>query len=83
VVVVAKVSGIEVALQELDKIKDDPALKNYYLLPATRGRLLAETGAFEQAASCFSEALKQPCSEPERRFLLRRLEECQGKRIGN
>jgi len=82
-VVVARVSGSGAALKEIDRIKDDPALKNYYLLPATRGRLLVESGALEEAASCFSEALQQPCSEPERRFLLKKLQECENhEKIG-
>ena len=77
-VAVWKVHGADAALRELDEIAEHPALADYYLLPATRGRLLAERGEFEQAAECFREALRRKCSEPERRFLLRKVAECEG-----
>jgi RNA polymerase sigma-70 factor (ECF subfamily) len=76
-IAVSKVRGPEAALREIALIQDDPALANYYLLPATRGRLLAELGEREAAAKSFREALNRKCSEPERRFLLRRLAECE------
>lgn len=76
IVAQGKVHGAESALNELAEIEDDPVLRDYYLLPATRGSLLAETGEFSQAANCFEGALTRPCSEPERRFLTRRMHEC-------
>jgi RNA polymerase sigma-70 factor (ECF subfamily) len=75
-IAVSKVEGNLVALRELDRIADDPALANYYLLPATRGRLLADAGNRSAAAEALREALNRKCSEPERRFLLRKLGEC-------
>ncbi len=77
-IAVSKVHGNEAALQEVERIANDPALASYYLLPATRGRLLAEGGDFERAAAYFQEALRCQCSEPERRFLTRKLRECEG-----
>ena len=56
--------------------RDEPALANYYLLPSVKGRLLAELGDHGAAADCYRNALERPCSEPERRFLLRRLQQC-------
>ena len=76
-IAVSKVQGSAAALRELDRLADAPALANYYLLPATRGRLLAEQGNRGAAAEAFREALNRQCSEPERRFLLRKLRECE------
>jgi RNA polymerase sigma-70 factor (ECF subfamily) len=77
-VAVAKVEGAAAALTELLPLTDEPALRRYYLLPAIKGRLLLDLGDREAAARCFEHALQLPCSEPERRFLLRRLAECIG-----
>ena len=76
-IAIAKVQGREAALVEVERIASDPALSSYYLLPATRGRLLAESGELERAAEYFKDALRCQCSEPERRFLLRKLRECE------
>jgi RNA polymerase sigma-70 factor, ECF subfamily len=76
IVALGKVHGPERALDELASLEDNPALHDYYLLPVTRGSLLAERGEFSRAAICFESALRRPCSEPERRFLTRRMQEC-------
>jgi len=75
-VALAKVHGPRVALEALLAIEDDPALSNYYLLPSVKGRLLAELGDRAAAADCFNQALARPSTEPERRFLRRRLHAC-------
>jgi predicted RNA polymerase sigma factor len=46
-----------------------------YLLPAVKGRLLVEMGDRMRAAAAFRAALERPCSEPEWRWLVRRLTE--------
>lgn len=74
-VALARVSGAEAGLAALEEISDHKALSNYYLLPATRAELWARTGSRSEALSGYQEALACPCSEPERRFLERRLEE--------
>ncbi|CAN5756424.1 RNA polymerase sigma factor [soil metagenome] len=72
-VAVWKVRGAEAALADLATLETEPSLARYYLLPAVRGRLLAERGDHAAAARAFEEALDRPCSEPERRLLQRRL----------
>jgi RNA polymerase sigma-70 factor (ECF subfamily) len=74
-VALSKVSGPAAAVEAIAGLENDPALANYYLLPAVKGRLLAEIGDREGAASAFRTALERPCSEPERRWLVRRLAE--------
>jgi RNA polymerase sigma-70 factor (ECF subfamily) len=74
-VALAKVAGPSRGLEAIASLESDPALANYFLLPAVRGRLLAEMGDRVRAAAAFRAALERPCSEPERRWLVRRLAE--------
>jgi RNA polymerase sigma-70 factor (ECF subfamily) len=75
-VVVAKVRGAAEGLAAITGLDSHPRLRGYYLLPAVRGHLLLELGRRTEAAACFRAALERPCSEPERRFLQRKLTEC-------
>jgi RNA polymerase sigma-70 factor (ECF subfamily) len=75
-VAVAKVRGPSEALVSIEPLEKDPKLREYYLLLAVRGHLLMELGRRAEAAACFRAALECPCSEPERRFLKRKLAEC-------
>jgi RNA polymerase sigma-70 factor, ECF subfamily len=79
-VAVAKVHGAAAALAAVEPLAGDPKLADYYLLPAVRGHLLHELGRPADAAACFRAALECPCSEPERRFLRRQLEQCESCR---
>jgi RNA polymerase sigma-70 factor (ECF subfamily) len=72
-VAVAKHRGAEAALREIEKIMEHPALQHYYLLPATLGEFWQELGESRKAADNFRQALRCPCSEPERRFLQKKL----------
>jgi len=80
-VAVAKVRGPAEALAAIQPLVNDPKLRGYYLLLAVRGHLLLELGRPAEAAACFRAALDCPCSEPERRFLRRKLLACEGGRI--
>jgi RNA polymerase sigma-70 factor (ECF subfamily) len=76
-VVVGKVQGPARALEAIAPLENNSKLRSYYLLPAVRGHLLLEMGQRSEAAASFGAALERPCSEPERRFLRRKLEECE------
>jgi len=80
-VAVAKVRGAAEALEAVEALANDPKLRDYYLLLAVRGHLLLELGRRAEAGACFRAALECPCSEPERRFLRRKLEACEGATI--
>jgi RNA polymerase sigma-70 factor (ECF subfamily) len=75
-VAVAKVRGAAAGLAEIDVLADDPKLRHYHLLLAVRGHLLAELGRRADAARSYRAALECRCSQPERRFLRRKLAEC-------
>jgi len=76
-VVLGKLAGPEPALAAIAPLENNSKLRSYYLLPAVRGHLLLELGRWRDAADAFRAALECPCSEPERRFLRRKLEECE------
>jgi RNA polymerase sigma-70 factor (ECF subfamily) len=76
-VVVAKVKGIQQGITELRSLAEERSLRNYYLLPAAEASLLLQMGNRDEAAILFREALKRPCSEPEKRLLVRRWAECE------
>jgi RNA polymerase sigma-70 factor (ECF subfamily) len=71
-VAVARVYGPAEALTLIEPLQ----IREYPLLLAVRGHLLAEMDRLSEAAECFRAALDCTCSAPERRFLARRLEEC-------
>lgn len=74
-VAVAMCDGPTSALGLVDKIADCGRLSGYYLLPAVRADLLRRLGQFDEAATEYRNAIASVGSEPERRFLLRRLSE--------
>jgi RNA polymerase sigma-70 factor (ECF subfamily) len=72
-VALARVKGPAAGLQVLLALEGNRSLRDYYLLPSVQGELFAELGRSERAAAHFRRALALPCSEPERRFLERKL----------
>jgi RNA polymerase sigma-70 factor (ECF subfamily) len=72
-VAVGRVRGPAAALEALEAISRHPSLDRYYLLPATEGELWEELGEASRAAACYRRAASLPCTEPERRFLRKRL----------
>jgi RNA polymerase sigma-70 factor, ECF subfamily len=76
-VAVAKVHGAAQGLAAIEPLENDPKLRDYYLLLAVRGHLLLELSRSVAAADCFRAALDLRCSEPERRFLRRKLAEAE------
>lgn len=77
VVAVSKVHGPRRALADLDQLNAAAPFQNYHLYCAIRGHLLLASGERGEAAAWFERASKLPCSDPERRFLRRKLAECQ------
>jgi len=75
-VALSRVAGASAGLEAIAALEMDPALTHYYLLPSVKGRLLQEIGDRRRAAEAYRRALDHTCSEPERRFLLRKLNEC-------
>jgi predicted RNA polymerase sigma factor len=68
--------GPEVGLRIVDELNDEPALKNYHLLPSVRGDLLAKLDRHAEAREEFSRAAELTRNERERALLLARAREC-------
>jgi RNA polymerase sigma-70 factor (ECF subfamily) len=79
-VAIARVRGPMEALKEIEMLAHDPKLRQYYLYLAVRGHLLLDLGRRAEAAECFRAALDCRCSQPERRFLRRKLDEAEACR---
>jgi len=76
-VALAMVDGPEAALAVIDKIAASGDLDTYHLLHAVRADMLRRIGSTEEAAKSYTRALEQVTNDSERRFLERRLRECQ------
>jgi RNA polymerase sigma-70 factor, ECF subfamily len=74
-VAVAMADGPAAGLQLVDALEAGGQLAGYHLLTATRADFLRRLGRLEEAAVSYREALDMAATEPERRFLTRRLDE--------
>ncbi|NUT94477.1 MAG: RNA polymerase sigma factor [Saccharothrix sp.] len=68
--------GPEVALDLVDELVDEPALKDYHLLPSVRGDLLFKLGRMAEARAEFERAAGMTRNERERTLLLDRANAC-------
>jgi len=64
--------GPQAGLEIVDALAKEPSLKNYYLLPAVRGDLLAKLDRKDEARSEFERAAAMTQNERERAVMLRR-----------
>ena len=75
-VAVGMAFGPEAALELVEALESDDALRGYHLLPAVRGDLLARLGRNEEAGVEFERAAALTANERERTVLLRRAAGC-------
>ncbi|MGW1614196.1 RNA polymerase sigma factor [Streptomyces sp. NPDC002285] len=71
-VAVSMAQGPEPALEIVDAIASEPALRDYHLLPSVRGDLLLRLGRTAQARAEFERAARLTRNEREREMLLKR-----------
>jgi RNA polymerase sigma-70 factor (ECF subfamily) len=74
-VAVAMADGPAAGLALVDNLAGSGKLADYYLLPATRADLLRRLDRKQEAAASYRAALDLAATEPERRYLSRRLAE--------
>lgn len=74
-VAVSMAQGPAPALEILDTLADEPALRDYHLLPSVRGDLLLRLGRTAEAKAEFVRAASLARNERERQLLLRRAAE--------
>jgi len=77
-VAIAMADGPEAGLPLVENLAASGQLTDYYLLPATRADLLRRLDRKQEAAASYREALDLAGTEPERRYLSRRLTEMVG-----
>jgi len=71
-VAVSMAQGPEPALEIVDAIAAEPALRDYHLLPSVRGDLLLRLGRTDEARAEFERAARLTRNEREREMLLKR-----------
>jgi RNA polymerase sigma-70 factor, ECF subfamily len=74
-VAIGMADGPDAALPLLDELAAGGDLDGYYLLPAARADLLRRAGRGTQARDSYQAAIALAPTEPERRYLRRRLAE--------
>jgi RNA polymerase sigma factor (sigma-70 family) len=75
-VAVSMAEGPARALEIVDALAAEPALRHYHLLPSVRGDLLLRLGRMEEARDEFVRAAELTHNARERELLLRRAGEC-------
>ena len=70
-------SGIDRGLEWIARLEGHPELAGYHLLPASQADLLRRQGRFDAAADAYRRALALVTNPTERRYLHRRLTECE------
>ena len=75
-VAVSMAEGPEPALALVDALAEEPALRDYHLLPSVRGDLLSRLGRTAEARAEFERAASLARNERERELLLARAREC-------
>ena len=71
-VAVGMASGAQAGLDTLDRLRDEPALRNYHLLPSVRADLLEKLGRRDEARAEFERAASLTRNARERELLLAR-----------
>jgi predicted RNA polymerase sigma factor len=72
-VAISMSEGPAAGLKLVDTLADEPALKNYHLLPSVRGDLLERLGRREEARAEFERAASMTRNARERDLLLERV----------
>jgi len=75
-VAVGMAAGPEAGLALADALLNEPALKNYHLLPTVRANLLKQLGRMDEAHREFERAAAMAHSEREKALLLKEAQEC-------
>lgn len=81
-VAIAMAEGIEAGLGLIERLGSSRELEGYHLYHAARADLLRRRGRWGEAAEAYRRALEGAATEPERRYLLRRLREVEERAAG-
>lgn len=76
-VAIAKVEGLEPAIDEIERLRQGAELAEYVMLPVTAAHFHWLAGRRDRAALEYRRALDLHCTEPERTLIRARLEACE------
>ena len=72
--------GPQAALEIVNRLREEPALDNYHLLPTVRGDLLYKLGRADEARAEFERAAQRTANSRQRAALLDRAAGCASRR---
>jgi RNA polymerase sigma factor (sigma-70 family) len=72
----AKVAGVQKAIEELEQLKNDVSFTSYHLLYATEGEFYFELENYLKAAEAFQKAIAYSPLQAEKELLQKKLERC-------
>jgi RNA polymerase sigma factor (sigma-70 family) len=75
-IALSKVNGVSNALEELEKIKDDPAFASYHLFYSTQAEFFIGVNNFQRASESIEKAISLSPLEAEKDMLRKKLEFC-------
>jgi RNA polymerase sigma factor (sigma-70 family) len=75
-VALAKVQGVQKALEVLQQLKSDASFSSYHLLYATEGEFYFEMKNYLKAADAYKKAIGHSLLQPEKELLQKKLESC-------
>jgi predicted RNA polymerase sigma factor len=75
-VALARVAGLEKAIEELKQLRSDPSVGSYHLLYATEGEFYFELKQFSKAADAYKRAIMLSPLQPEKELLQKKLKHC-------
>jgi len=75
-VAVSMASGPAEGLELVDRLRNEPALRSYHLLPSVRGDFLKKLGRLEEARAEFERAASMTRNSREQALLRERAREC-------
>ncbi len=78
-IALSKVDGAEKTLHELERIKNDPALKSYHLFYSTQAEFYMQLNKFSNAANSLEKAIQLSSVKAEKDLLKRKLDLCKEK----
>jgi RNA polymerase sigma factor (sigma-70 family) len=78
-IALAKVNGPAKALEELEKIKNNPFLRSYYLFFSTQAEFYIQLNKFKEACDCLKMAIDLSPLKAEKDLLQKKLETCKQK----
>jgi RNA polymerase sigma-70 factor (ECF subfamily) len=75
-IVISKVTGVSEGLEELEKIKSNPAIGSYHLFYSTQAALYMQVNEFSKASEALKKAIQLAPLKAEKDLLARKLELC-------